>query len=162
MNWDAIGAIGEIVGSLVVFLTLVVLIRQIKEGTNATRASTMESIGDRIQDRLLAQATNPSLAELHARAARSASLAEFNEVEQHQLKFWWFTAFNHQQLQFNQISLSATRYQDSDFRRKAFVRQLRTNPIAKECWDLSVNNQAGFNLRDEFVAYVQEELGESA
>ncbi|MBL6692253.1 MAG: hypothetical protein ISP91_17875 [Pseudomonadales bacterium] len=160
MNWEAIGAIGEIVGSLVVFLTLLVLIRQMKEATNATRASTMESIGDRIQARLLAQAADPALSELHVRASHASTLAEFSEVEQHQLKMWWYTAFNHQQLQYNQISLSATRDEDSEFRRMSFVRQLKHYAIARECWDMSVKRQGGFNLRDDFIAYIQEELGE--
>ena len=33
MNWDAIGAIGEIIGALAVFLTLVYLATQIRQNT---------------------------------------------------------------------------------------------------------------------------------
>jgi hypothetical protein len=39
MNWDAIGATGEIVGALVVFLTLIYLAIQIRQNTHATRAA---------------------------------------------------------------------------------------------------------------------------
>ena len=39
MNWDAIGAVGEIVGALVVFLTLVYLAMQIRQNTKAIQAS---------------------------------------------------------------------------------------------------------------------------
>ena len=42
MNWDAIGAIGEIVGALAVMLTLFYLARQIKQ-TNQNTEATVES-----------------------------------------------------------------------------------------------------------------------
>ena len=34
MNWDAIGAIGEIVGAMPVFISLVYLVAQIRHNTN--------------------------------------------------------------------------------------------------------------------------------
>lgn len=43
MNWDAIGAVGEIVGALAVFLTLVYLALQIRQNTSAVRASALDS-----------------------------------------------------------------------------------------------------------------------
>ena len=43
MNWDAIGAIGEIVGALAVFLTLGYLAVQIRQNTKAVRASALDS-----------------------------------------------------------------------------------------------------------------------
>ena len=43
MNWDAIGAIAEALGALGVILTLIYLIRQIKQNTAATRSSAAAS-----------------------------------------------------------------------------------------------------------------------
>lgn len=43
MNWDAIGAVGEIVGALAVFLTLIYLAVQIRQNTSAVRASALDS-----------------------------------------------------------------------------------------------------------------------
>jgi hypothetical protein len=43
MNWDAIGAVGEIVGALAVFLTLVYLAGQINQNTKAVRATALDS-----------------------------------------------------------------------------------------------------------------------
>ena len=40
MNWDAIGAVGEILGAMAVFITLVYLSIQIRQGTKATRLRT--------------------------------------------------------------------------------------------------------------------------
>ena len=39
MNWEAAGAIGEIIGALAVFLTLIYLALQIRQNTKAVRAS---------------------------------------------------------------------------------------------------------------------------
>ncbi len=155
MTWDAIGALGEIAGSVAVILTLLVLIRQIREATNATRAATMESIGDRIQERLLLQVADADLAALLVRATQAASLSEFNEVDAHRLKFWWFSMFNHQQLGFNQAALSAASTSDLDFRRSFLIQRLR-DPIVRECWNIAKSGQ--FTLRDEFVAFVEEAI----
>ena len=43
MNWDALGAIGEIIGALAVFLTLGYLAVQIRQNTTAVRASALDS-----------------------------------------------------------------------------------------------------------------------
>ena len=39
MNWEAIGAVGEIVGALAVFLTLFYLASQIRQSNRATQAN---------------------------------------------------------------------------------------------------------------------------
>ena len=44
MNWDAIGAIGELVSAVVVLITLVYLAVQIRQNTVAVAASTMDSV----------------------------------------------------------------------------------------------------------------------
>jgi hypothetical protein len=43
MNWDAVGAIGEIVGALAVFLTLIYLALQIRQNTKAVQASAADA-----------------------------------------------------------------------------------------------------------------------
>jgi hypothetical protein len=43
MDWNALGAIGEIVGALAVFLTLGYLAVQIRQNTKAVRASALDS-----------------------------------------------------------------------------------------------------------------------
>lgn len=44
MNWDAIGAIGELLGSIAVVVTLLYLVRQLKSTEIATLNSTQSSI----------------------------------------------------------------------------------------------------------------------
>ncbi len=43
MNWDAIGAIGEVLGALGVIATLIYLTTQLRLNTNAMRASSLDS-----------------------------------------------------------------------------------------------------------------------
>jgi len=43
MNWEALGALGEIVGALAVFLTLIYLAVQIRQNTMAVRASAIDA-----------------------------------------------------------------------------------------------------------------------
>lgn len=43
MNWDAIGAVGEIIGALAVLATLVYLAIQIRQNTGALRAAALNS-----------------------------------------------------------------------------------------------------------------------
>jgi len=44
MNWNAIGAIGEIVGALAVFVTLVYLAKQLRENTASSKVATSWSM----------------------------------------------------------------------------------------------------------------------
>lgn len=44
MNWEAIGAIGEILGAIAVLLTLAYLAAQIRQNTNSVRTSTFQQV----------------------------------------------------------------------------------------------------------------------
>ena len=44
MNWDAIGAIGQMLGSIAVLVTLTYLAAQIRQNTTAVQAGTFQSI----------------------------------------------------------------------------------------------------------------------
>jgi len=43
MDWEAVGAIGEVAGATAVVVTLIILLRQIRENTKSTAASTAAS-----------------------------------------------------------------------------------------------------------------------
>jgi hypothetical protein len=48
MNWEAIGAIGENVGALAVFLTLIYLAIQIRQNTRAVQAAAIDSANSQV------------------------------------------------------------------------------------------------------------------
>jgi hypothetical protein len=50
MNWDAIGAVGELIGAIAVVITLVYLAIQIRQNTKTVRASTYQSVAEALAD----------------------------------------------------------------------------------------------------------------
>ena len=46
MSWDAVGAIGEVIGAIAVVLTLVYLAVQLRQNTKALKSNTWQSIQD--------------------------------------------------------------------------------------------------------------------
>ena len=63
MNWDAIGAIGEIVGALAVVVSLVYLAIQIKIQNGESRAATVQHVLDGYASSI-SQLQDPDLAEI--------------------------------------------------------------------------------------------------
>ena len=66
MNWEAIGAIGEVGGAIAVVVTLVYLARQIRHGAEATRIAAYHQAQEQLWSVGVAVATDPGLAEILA------------------------------------------------------------------------------------------------
>ncbi len=68
MNWDAIGAVGEILGALGVLVSLLYLATQIRDNTRNLRAASLQSVLDGTRDRFfLPLATSGETSEILAR-----------------------------------------------------------------------------------------------
>ena len=67
INWDAIGAIGEILGALAVFISLTYLAIQIRSSTKQNRAAMSQSIQAEFTRSNELVATSPDLAELYVK-----------------------------------------------------------------------------------------------
>ena len=86
MNWDAIGALAELVGACGVVASLVYLASQIRQNTRAVRGSAHESSVLRNTTLAVAMGSNPQVADLLVRANRdyrglsSAERAQFGGV----------------------------------------------------------------------------------
>ena len=60
MNWEAAGAIGEIVGAIGVLATLIYLAAQIRDNTRSLQAASLQSVLDGPRDRhFLPMASRP-------------------------------------------------------------------------------------------------------
>lgn len=59
MNWEAIGAVGEIVGAAAVVVTLIYLAGQVRHATKATQAAGVQAASALDQEFLLALGQNP-------------------------------------------------------------------------------------------------------
>jgi hypothetical protein len=75
MNWDAIGAIGEILGAIAVFASLIYLALQIKQNTLSLRAAAKHSATSRQLDYFDTLIFHPDL-----RAVYRAGLKDFNSL----------------------------------------------------------------------------------
>jgi hypothetical protein len=60
MNWDAIGAIGEIVGAAAVVATLFYLARQINDASKQVKMASLAELNTLYNDRLVSLRTSPT------------------------------------------------------------------------------------------------------
>lgn len=82
MNWEAIGAIGEIVGALAVVVTLVYMVIQIRQNTAAVATATYESTMTGFNDINVVVASDPELASLLDRGTQNPDELSAQEVTQ--------------------------------------------------------------------------------
>jgi hypothetical protein len=81
MNWEAIGAVGEIVGALAVFLTLVYLAMQIRQNTKAIQASANHASVSEVNQVRTSMYENADLAQIYVQGlAQPDNLDEENRV----------------------------------------------------------------------------------
>jgi hypothetical protein len=91
MNWDAIGAIAELMGALGVIATLGYLAVQLRHNTAALRGNSHEVGAERLTTSLQSLVGNPELALLVGRASRD--YAELDYVEKLQIGSYWTAIF---------------------------------------------------------------------
>ena len=70
MNWEAIGAIGEIAGALAVIVTLVYLSAQVRQNTKASRLAAIQAASENSSRFSELLASDPELSELVWRGMR--------------------------------------------------------------------------------------------
>ncbi len=93
MNWEALGAIGEIVGAMAVVGTLLYVSQQLKEQSRALNTSVRDSSFRQLQEWNYHVIADPDLGELFQRAARTADWSEFTGAEQARLVHLLYSFF---------------------------------------------------------------------
>lgn len=94
MNWEAIGAVGEVGGAIAVVATLVYLAAQIRHGTGAVLAANHEAMMGALRSMRHAIAQDSSLSELVVRGESAPSelsevdLRRFEEFVVSQIEIW--------------------------------------------------------------------------
>jgi heme/copper-type cytochrome/quinol oxidase subunit 1 len=71
MNWEAIGAIGEILGALAVILTLIYLAVQVRYTKDLVRNQNHQTSYEQWANTLAPQATSPQVADLLVKGKKS-------------------------------------------------------------------------------------------
>ena len=91
MNWEAIGALGEVGGTIAVVATLALLYRQIRLSSEITKAQIDTMAKDQLAQLTLQAVVTPDLARIveDAQSPDPSSLTE-DEIRR---AFWWFTSY---------------------------------------------------------------------
>jgi hypothetical protein len=79
MDWQAFGAVGEVVGALAVVVTLVFLVRQMRQSASAIRAQTHDSAMRGFNELNVLVASRPDLAEMFERGQDDPELLQGTE-----------------------------------------------------------------------------------
>ena len=91
MNWDAVGAIGQVVGAVLVGITLIYLALQLRQNTSALKSSTFLAISTLMGSTMEVLATHSDLAPLLIKA--QSGLDELSAAERARFGFLMMMAF---------------------------------------------------------------------
>ena len=146
MNWDAIGAIGEIIGAAGVILSLVYLAVQIRHASRTTQVQIEQSETASIVAQMLSMVENPDLGmEL---LPGSENIGDHLHLKK--LAFWfsWFTnaSFSHKHAR------TATQLDDVERRYGTYIGYWFRHDADFAGWWKSVSR----NFPQEFVNWVNE------
>ena len=99
MNWDAIGAVGEILGAIAVVATLLYLARQIRAQQASSADANRIQRGIGVRDMMMAMAENPGmssswaktngLAEIHSEIAQELGATTDEAESVINMSFYW-------------------------------------------------------------------------
>lgn len=152
MNWDAIGAIGEIVGAAAVVASLLYLAVQTRANAKALRAGAIwdsETIFGNVN---YLHGANPEWAGLLGRATLpSATMADFDLTEQSQLQFTFRGALQYYQAQWTLCDEGLIPKELWERRRRS-LRGFIEAPVFREVWEEEIRQHI---VSDEFRKIIE-------
>jgi hypothetical protein len=98
MNWDALGAMGEIVGAVAVVATLLYLAAQMRHSNRTSKAAVASDLMQKYNDFLTVVLANPEIGKLASRLTNPAFVPESDEEPDNAHSFanllcnLWFSA----------------------------------------------------------------------
>lgn len=152
MNWEAIGAIGEIVGATAVVVTLIYLTTQIRQNTRQLASTSLQGLADRAENRMLLMASSADFAGILAKSQNDPQ--SLSEREVIQLNGWhgaWMTDLEETYRQFKLGTVTPA----TMAARVRMYRSLYAVPLVRSFWA---------DTRDfcepEFVEWLEQQLAE--
>ena len=79
MNWEAISAIGQVVGAIAVVISLIYVASEVRKNTNATRLAAMRSMHDAFNHWIQLLAQYPDLNDVYNRGINDFESLEGND-----------------------------------------------------------------------------------
>jgi hypothetical protein len=76
MNWEAISAVGQIVGAIGVIISVIYLAQQVRSNARQTRLASMRSMSEAFNQWLYGLAGNPPIGDLYYRGMRDFASIE--------------------------------------------------------------------------------------
>ena len=150
VNWNAVGAIGEILGAVAVVITLLYLSKQIRQNTRSVQVAALRDTTSQWHQWSALLATSPELAEVVARGNRS--LAELSEAET--LRYGAFVQMFFDNAQ-SELELVRTHRVGDDIRALESIvrRRMRIDGFA-QWWE---ENTEDYDA--DFVAWIESQRG---
>lgn len=146
MNWEAIGAIGEVVGALGVVATLLYLAIQIRQNTKTMRGQALGAVTQNILSEVLPFSGN----NIHVVFLKAIEDPEsLSNEELSQLDAWYVASFTARQNEFAQFKLG-TLSEDIWKSTHQAIRENMGNEYGRRWWDSLGRNR----FMPEFVAFI--------
>ena len=148
MNWDAIGAVGEILGATAVLATLIYLAGQIRQTNTALRSQSRRQLLEGLTHDVERVLSNDALFDLYMKGTKGEALDEREEAQATAL---WLSFLGNLEIQFHEIrdgSLDRTFESTLRFRLSTIL-----GGPGRERWERSRNY-----LSVEFQSYIDEQL----
>ena len=150
MNWDAIGALSEMIGAIAVVITLVYLAIQIRQNTRAIRLDTGHDVAEEYRDIFALMAQKEGLAELvHRAAIDHESIVGADKVRYYALNSNFIRALENAYFQFNEQALDQKHWSGM----KRMLTDYAQLPAFREYWP---NRKHWFSK--EFQAFMEREI----
>ena len=153
MNWDAISAVGEIVGAIGVIGSLIYLALQIRKSDQTVRAERIQALWDGSRDRLLAPGSiDPQLSDLVAKGLTNFEALNNSDKR----RFYWFFFEQCFQAQQAMDLYKASLIPLSDYNAwMHYAATLMQTPVGKQLWPY-IENTITTSTKDELLNWLSE------
>jgi hypothetical protein len=156
MNWDAIGAIAELLGAIGVIASLIYLATQIRQSREQMRAATYQQLQQQIRESFNWQSHSPEIEQ--ATRLGMADFKQLSEEDAHRFYVWaggLVMACENAYYQYRIGMLDEDRWRVQ----RSIVQGTFSAPGVAQWWR---SNPPIPDLSPEFVALVEEILGEES
>ncbi len=133
MNWEAIGAIGEILGAVGVILTVGYLALQVRQNTKIVRSASYLDVATQVKDIFMSVSTNKELADLITQALMGSEVLDRSgtmRVNNYFLSLLGIFESSYQAFQEGIVSVEHWEGIEKS------LRQLAHSPYVQNMWDL--------------------------
>ncbi len=150
MNWDAMGAVGEVIGASAVVISVVYLALQIRKQTNVSRLAATRELNNQITESIAVMTEDAEIAAIYLKAVRDyESLPDLDRLR---ISLWFLRNFRILEQQFLHIKSENVEASYLESVSKTY-REWMLFPGVKQWWKLSTHH-----FDPGFCAYIEREM----